>query len=206
MQATRLKCSERSFALARRAGSPYLTRSRAAAFHEQRAPRAPPSPLASAVSALTHRRRRRSATDGEHMRKYVITDPKLVTELAHHNFTRSPATRSRTPCTWTGTSSRRPTPGWTSCGCGTRIRLTSWAPLAPVRRDRAAVGSTAGPHLRRERDRVVHGRGRGRRAFLIDKTCAIYVPRGLVHGPMNFPRMVRPVLNIAIGLGCGDYQ
>lgn len=27
-----------------------------------------------------------------------------------------------------------------------------------------------------------------------------------VHGPMNFPRMVKPVLNIAIGLNCGDYQ
>ena len=53
---------------------------------------------------------------------------------------------------------------------------------------------------------MVHGEGEDAERFVIDKTCAIYVPRGLVHGPMNFPHMVKPVLNIAIGLNCGDYQ
>ena len=50
------------------------------------------------------------------------------------------------------------------------------------------------------------GDGDDAERFVIDRTTAIYVPKGLVHGPMNFLRVDRPVLNVAIGLDCGDYQ
>jgi len=50
------------------------------------------------------------------------------------------------------------------------------------------------------------GEGGEAEYFLIDTTTAIYVPRGLVHGPMKFPRIVAPVLNVAIGLNSGEYQ
>ncbi len=49
------------------------------------------------------------------------------------------------------------------------------------------------------------GEGDEAERYLIDKTTLIYVPKGLVHGPMNFLRVDRPILNIAIGLNTGEY-
>jgi mannose-6-phosphate isomerase-like protein (cupin superfamily) len=50
------------------------------------------------------------------------------------------------------------------------------------------------------------GEGDDAERFLIDRTTCIYVPAGLVHAPMNFLRIDKPVLNVAIGLNSGDYQ
>jgi hypothetical protein len=50
------------------------------------------------------------------------------------------------------------------------------------------------------------GEGDEAERFFIDKTTLIYVPAGLRHGPMNFLRVDRPILNVAIGLETGDYS
>ena len=42
--------------------------------------------------------------------------------------------------------------------------------------------------------------------FVIGRTTVIYVPRGLAHGPMDFLRIDKPVLNVVVGLNSGDYQ
>jgi len=49
------------------------------------------------------------------------------------------------------------------------------------------------------------GGGAEAERFVIDRTSLIFVPKGLVHGPMNFLRVDKPILNVAIGLNTGDY-
>ena len=49
------------------------------------------------------------------------------------------------------------------------------------------------------------GEGDEAERFVVDTTTLIYVPKGLVHGPMNFLKIDMPVLNVAIGLTTGEY-
>lgn len=49
------------------------------------------------------------------------------------------------------------------------------------------------------------GEGAEAERFVIDTTTLIYVPKGLVHGPMNFLKIHMPILNVAIGLKTGEY-
>ena len=49
------------------------------------------------------------------------------------------------------------------------------------------------------------GGGAEAERFVIDRTSLIFVPKGLVHGPMDFLRVDKPILNVAIGLNTGDY-
>ena len=36
---------------------------------------------------------------------------------------------------------------------------------------------------------------------IITKSCIIYIPKGLMHGPARYNRMDRPVMHFAVGLG-----
>jgi len=49
------------------------------------------------------------------------------------------------------------------------------------------------------------GEGQDAERFILTSTTAIYVPNGLVHGPLIFNRVDRPILNIAIGLNTQEY-
>ena len=49
------------------------------------------------------------------------------------------------------------------------------------------------------------GEGDEAERFVVDTTTLIYVPKGLVHGPMNFLKIDMPILNVAIGLKTGEY-
>ena len=49
------------------------------------------------------------------------------------------------------------------------------------------------------------GEGKAAEKFILTSTTAIYVPKGLVHGPLIYHRVDRPILNIAIGLNTQEY-
>ena len=146
---------------------------------------------------------------GEKYAKYVITDPRLVTELAHHNFDEISGYTFPDPV-YLDRDVLREADTWLDI-------VWLWDPHPPdllgahshpfdeivllVGSDPKDLFTFGGSEIE-----WFMGEGEDAERFLIDKTCAIYIPRGLVHGPMNFPRMVKPVLNIAIGLNSGEYQ
>jgi hypothetical protein len=49
------------------------------------------------------------------------------------------------------------------------------------------------------------GTGAEDQKFIFNTTTLVYVPRGLVHGPVTYLRVDKPVLNIAIGLNTQNY-
>jgi hypothetical protein len=49
------------------------------------------------------------------------------------------------------------------------------------------------------------GEGKDAETYLITSTTLIFVPKGLVHGPLVFKKVDRPILNIAIGIDTGKY-
>jgi len=49
------------------------------------------------------------------------------------------------------------------------------------------------------------GEGDSAEKFTIDTTALVYVPKGLVHGPLTCKRVDKPSLLIAIGLNTGEY-
>jgi hypothetical protein len=141
--------------------------------------------------------------------KYVITDPKLVTELAHHNFTEISGYTFPDPVyldrdilgeanTWLDIVWIWEIP-YPPDLLGAHVHPFDEIVLL-ISSNQSDLGD-----LGAEIEWFM-GEGDEAERFLLDKTCAIYVPKGLVHGPMNFLRVDRPVLNVAIGLSCGDYQ
>lgn len=50
------------------------------------------------------------------------------------------------------------------------------------------------------------GEGDSAEKFAIDTTALVYVPKGLVHGPVTYKRVDKPSLLIAIGLNTGGYS
>ncbi len=141
--------------------------------------------------------------------KYVIDDPKLVTELAHHDFTdvsgitfpdevfidRDLAGESNQwlDIMWIWDE---PTPP-----------DLLGAHVHPFDEIVLLIGSNARDTKDFGGSQIDWWMGEGDEAeyFRIERTTAIYVPKGLVHGPMKFPRIVAPVLNVVIGLNSGDY-
>ena len=82
----------------------------------------------------------------------------------------------------------------------TRNPFTSFAEIVLL------IGSNP-KNLRDLGGEVEWGMGEGQDAerFILTSTTAIYVPNGLVHGPLIFNRVDRPILNIAIGLNTQEY-
>ena len=139
----------------------------------------------------------------------MVTEPKFLTEMAHHDFTDVsgftfpdevyldkdllPEAKTWLDIVWV----------WDK----TVPRELPGAPFPSVRGDRAAhrVGS---PEPARPGRRGGVGDGRGRRSPDVHPHvhAAIYVPGGLPHGPLVYNRVDRPILNIAIGLQAGDYE
>jgi hypothetical protein len=140
--------------------------------------------------------------------KYVIDDPKLVRDLAHHDFSvvkgfsyPDPVYMDEELCPeanawldivwiWEKTTPAE-LPG---------LHAHPFAEIVLL------VGSN--PHdLRDLGGEVTWGMGRGEEAetFALTHTTAIYVPPGLPHGPLVYERVDRPILNIVVGLRTGEY-
>ncbi|HJW74142.1 MAG TPA: hypothetical protein VJ787_00530 [Thermoleophilia bacterium] len=141
--------------------------------------------------------------------RYVISDPKLVTELAHHNFTEISGYTFPDPV-YLDRDTLKEANTWLDIVWIWEIPHPPdllGAHAHPFDEIVLLIGSN--PHDLDDLGGEIEwsmGEGGDAERFVIDRTTAIYVPRGLVHGPMNFLRIDRPVLNVAIGLDCGDYQ
>jgi hypothetical protein len=140
--------------------------------------------------------------------KYIISNPSLVTELAHHDLKKVSGftfpdeiyldkdileeANHWVDITWIwDRTTPRELPGAHSHGFNEIVLL---------------VGSNA-RNLRDLGGEVEWGMGEGKDAetYLITSTTLIFVPKGLVHGPLVFKKVDRPILNIAIGINTGKY-
>jgi len=140
--------------------------------------------------------------------KYVVTDPKLVTNMANHRFTEVSG------FTW---------PDEVYIDKELMKEANSWLDIVwvwdvTVPRELPALHSHpfpeivlligSDPHnLRDLGGEVAWGMGAGADAetMVLTSTAAIYVPADVPHGPLIYRRVDRPILNIAIGLQTGDY-
>jgi hypothetical protein len=140
--------------------------------------------------------------------RYIIDDPKLVRDLAHHDFSAvkgfsypDPVYMDQELCPEAG--------AWLDI-------VWVWDKTVPAELPglhRHAfpeivllVGSN--PHdLRDLGGEVSWGMGEGDDAetYRLTHTTAIYVPPGLAHAPLVYERVDRPILNIVIGLNTGGY-
>jgi hypothetical protein len=140
--------------------------------------------------------------------KYVITQPKFVTELAHHDLTKISGftfpdevyldkdilkeANHWLDITWIwDKTTPQELPGLHSHKFDEIVLL---------------VGSNA-KNLRDLGGEVDWGMGAGKDAetYHLTSTTVIYVPQGLMHGPLVFKRVDRPILNIAIGINTNQY-
>ena len=141
--------------------------------------------------------------------KYIISDPKFVTDLAFHDF--------------------KEVSGFTfpdevyidkdllrEANCWLDI-VWIWDKTVP--KELPGLHSHPFPeivlligsdpkNLRDLGGEVEWGMGEGDEAetFSLTSTTAIYVPGGVSHAPLIYRRVDRPILNIAIGLQTGDYE
>ena len=141
--------------------------------------------------------------------KYVVTRPKLITELAHHDFTDVSGITFPDEV-YLDRDLLKESNQWLDI-------MWIWevpnppdllgAHVHPFDEVVLLIGSNARDTTDFGGSEIEWWMGEGDEAecFVIDRTTAIYVPKGLVHGPMNFPRIVAPVLNVAIGLNSGGY-
>ena len=141
--------------------------------------------------------------------KYVIDDPKLVHDLAHHDFSSvkgfsypDPVYLDAELCPEAG--------HWLDIVWVWERTIPEELPglhSHPFPEIVLLVGSN--PHdLRDLGGEVSWGMGEGDDAerFTLTHTTAIFVPAGLSHGPLIYERVDRPMLNIVVGLSSGRYS
>ena len=140
--------------------------------------------------------------------KYVITQPKFITEMAHHDFTKVSGftfpdevyldrdilkeAKQWLDIVWIWEVPNPPE----SIGAHSH-------PFAEIV---LLVGSN--PKNLRDLGGEIEwwmGEGKDAEKFVLTSTTTIYVPKGLVHGPLIFKRVEKPILNVAIGLNTHNY-
>ena len=142
--------------------------------------------------------------------KYVITKPKLVTELAFHDFKISDISGFTFPDeVYLDSDILKGAKQWVDV-CW--IWEVPNPQTTPERHSHAfdeivlLIGSN--PKDLRDFGAEVEwwmGEGKNAEKFIIDTTTLIYVPKRLAHGPQIFRRVDKPILNIAIGLNAQQY-
>lgn len=141
--------------------------------------------------------------------KYIITEPKLIKDLAFHNFNKVsgftfpdevyldkdlvPEARQWLDIIWIW---ERPVP--------------DELPAAHVHQF-AEIVLLIGSNPKNLRDlggevEWYMGEGETQEKFVLTSTTMIYVPAGLVHAPLKYNRVDRPICNVAIGLNTGNYE
>jgi hypothetical protein len=141
--------------------------------------------------------------------KYVIREPKFVTDLAFHDF------KDASGFTF---------PDEVYIDKDLMKEANTWLDIVwvwdeTVPRELPGLHSHPNPEIvlligsdpKNQRDlggEVEWGMGEGDDAetFTLTSTTAIYVPGGVPHAPLVYKRVDRPILNIAIGLQTGDYE
>jgi hypothetical protein len=140
--------------------------------------------------------------------KYIIDDPKLVRDLAHHDFS---AVRGFTyPDEVYLDGELCPEAGaWLDIVWVWEKTVPEELPglhTHPFSELVLLIGSNP-RDLRDLGGEVSWGMGGGEDAerFTLTHTTAIYVPAGLPHGPLVYTRVDRPMLNVVVGLKTGEY-
>ena len=141
--------------------------------------------------------------------KYIISDPKLVTELAHHDFSEISGYTFPDEV-YLDKDLLEEAGHWLDIVWIWEIPDPPDLPGSHVHPfDEIVLLVGSNPHDLRDLGAEIHwvmGVGDDAETFVIDRTTLIFVPKGLAHGPMHFVRVDRPVLNIAIGVNSGDYE
>ncbi len=140
--------------------------------------------------------------------KYIIDDPKLVRDLAHHDFSvvkgftypdevflddeLCPEANAWLDIVWVWEETVPPElPGLHSHPFPEIVLLIGSNP-----RDLRDLGGEVSWGM---------GEGVDAETFTLTHTTAIYVPAGMSHGPLVYTRVDRPMLNIVVGLKTGEY-
>jgi hypothetical protein len=140
--------------------------------------------------------------------KYVITEPKFVTEMAFHDFTKVSGftfpdevyldkdilkeANHWLDIIWVWERPNPPDlPGAHSHPFDEIVLLIGSNP-----KNLRDLGGEVEWYM---------GEGEQREKFILTSTTMIFVPRGVVHAPLRYNRVDRPICNVAIGLNTGDY-
>jgi hypothetical protein len=140
--------------------------------------------------------------------KYIITEPKFVTDLAFHDF-KDVSGFTFPDEVYIDKDLIKEANTWLDI-------IWVWEKTVPEElpgvhsHPFAEIVLLVGSDPRNLRDLggiVEWGMGAGDDAerFTLTSTTAIYVPPGVPHAPLIYKRVDRPILNIAIGLQSGDY-
>jgi len=140
--------------------------------------------------------------------KYVITQPKFVTELASHDFTKVSGFTFPDEV-YLDKDILKEANQWLDIIWFWEIPNPPELPGAHVHKFNEIVllvGSNP-KDLRDLGGEIEWGMGEGKDAetYVLTATTLIYVPKGLVHGPQRFKRVDRPILNVAIGLNTHEH-
>ncbi len=140
--------------------------------------------------------------------KYLVTDPKLVSDMAHHRFEDIRGFSYPTPV-YVDEELLPEAESWLDVVWIWDKTYPEEIPglhSHPFNEILLFVGSD--PHNLSDLGGVAEfGMGDGDEAetITLTSTSAIYVPAGLPHGPLVFKQVDRPILSIAIGLKTGRY-
>jgi hypothetical protein len=141
--------------------------------------------------------------------KYVITQPKFVTEMAHHDFTKVSGFTFPDEV-YLDKDILKEADQWLDIVWvwnKTSPRELPGAHVHPFDEVVLLIGSD--PRNLRDLGGEVEwcmGEGKDAEKYILTSTTLIWVPRGLVHAPLIYNRVDRPILNIAIGLQTGVYD
>ena len=140
--------------------------------------------------------------------KYIISNPKLVTQMAFHDFSR--VSGFTFPDEVYLDKDLLPEANhWLDISWVWEKTQPSELPSKHVHPFDEIV-LLIGSNFRNLRDlggEVEWGMGEDEDAerFILTSTTAIFVPRHLVHGPLIYRQVNRPILNVAIGLNTSEY-
>jgi hypothetical protein len=140
--------------------------------------------------------------------KYIVTQPKLVTELAYHDFSKISGFTFPDEV-YLDKDILKEANQWLDIMWIWEIPNPRNLPESHSHQfDEVVLLIGSDPRNLRDLGGEIEwttGNGQDSEKYVITSTCLIYVPKGLIHGPMSFNRVDRPILNVAIGLNTKNY-
>jgi hypothetical protein len=144
--------------------------------------------------------------------KYIISEPSFE-EIAHHNYDPADTSGFTYPAPLFLSSKILP-------GAEASVNGPGW--IWEVPKPSVLVGShthkfdemilligTTNPHDLSEFNAEVDvtiGAGEDAEMYTVTKTSLIYIPKGIPHGPFDFKRVDKPIIQVTMGLGDPDYS
>jgi hypothetical protein len=149
-----------------------------------------------------------AAMAGSKYGKYVVTEPKFLTEQAHHDYTEVSGFTFPDEV-YIDKDLIKEANQWLDINWIWDVTVPRELPGVhshPFAEVVLLIGSD--PKNLRDLGGEVEwwmGEGKDAEKFVLTSTTAIYVPKWLPHGPVIFNRVDRPILNVYMGLNTGGY-